>query len=136
MNKTTPLSLALALGVLSSPAFATHPNEVCHIRVDVSAAMKAAGAAAGPVKVLYAFRTNMTDMNPPAPQLAAPPAEGPWIYEADVHSSLYQRSLTSVKIQSALYKPDGNPEWSIIIERPVANDETKPAVIRCVIYAS
>jgi hypothetical protein len=135
MNKSTPLVLALALCVLSGPAFATHPNEVCHIQVDVSAVMKAAGVT-GPVKVLFAFRTNMTDMNPPKPQPAAPPAEGPWIYKADVHSSLYERSLTSMKIQSALDKPDGSPQWSVTIERPAAVDETTPAAIRCEIYAS
>jgi hypothetical protein len=137
MNKF-PL-LILALTTLAAPAFATHPNEVCHLAIDVAAAAKSAGVDAASVRVRYVFSggtSNMTDMSAPAPVNISRPAEGPWIYKADVHSSLYERSLTAVKIEALRYKPeDGKPEWSVTIQRPSDEAAKKDSPIVCEIYA-
>lgn len=131
--------LAAALASLAAPAFATHPNEVCHLAIDVAAAAKSAGVDAASVRVRYVFSggsSNMTDMTAPPPVVASRPAEGPWIYKADVHSSLYERSLTAVKIEALRYKPeDGKPEWSVTVERASDEAAKKGAPIVCEIYA-
>jgi hypothetical protein len=137
--KKPSLLLAVALAALAAPAFATHPNEVCHVAVDVAAAAKAAGAAPSSVRVRYVFRgglSNMTDMTPPAPETSSRPAEGAWIYKTDLHSNLYFRSLAAVTIESLRYNPeDGKPEWSVTIERAAEDAVKKGSPIVCEQYA-
>jgi hypothetical protein len=144
MNKKPLLPLlALALASLSAPAFATHPNEVCHIKLDVAALAKSAGAAPDSVRIRFVFNggmSNMTDMDAPKPEIVAKPAQGPWIYAADVHSNLYYRSLASVKVESILYKQeDGTPVWSVKTDRTAADAQSeeakKDAPITCEQYA-
>ncbi|MDE2143402.1 MAG: hypothetical protein KGJ84_13425 [Elusimicrobia bacterium] len=83
MNKNLLPLVALALAALSAPAFATHPNEVCHVHLDIAAIAPKAGVSPSSVRVRYVFHTNMTDMNPPKPEIVTRPARGPWIYKAD-----------------------------------------------------
>jgi hypothetical protein len=138
MNKTTlrPF-LALALASLCAPAFATHPNEVCHVSIDLAAAAKSAGAeSAQTVKVRFVFHNVLTDMNPPQSVLVSRPAQGPWIYKTDVYSSLYDRSLSAVKVESPVYKTeDGTPAWSVATERTSADTAEKGAPIKCEVFA-
>lgn len=133
------LLLAAGLAALAAPAFATHPNEVCRIKVDVAALAKSAGADPSSVRVRFVFRggvSNLTDMTPPAPLVVSKPAEGPWVYETDLHSNLYYRSLAAVRIESVLYKvEDGAPQWSVTVERPATDDAKKDAPIGCEQYA-
>ena len=137
--KKPSLALAVLLAAAAAPAFATHPNEVCHIAIDVAAAAKSAGAAPSSVRVRYVFRggiSNMTDMTPPLSETSARPAEGAWIYKTDLHSDLYLRSLAAVKIESLRYNPDdGKPEWSVTVERPADDDAKKDSPIVCEQYA-
>ncbi len=140
MKKTNLLPLlAVGLASLAAPAFATHPNEVCHIAIDVAAAAKSAGADPKAVRVRYVFRggiANMTDMTAPPAENVSRPAEGPWVFKTDLHSNLYYRSLAAVKIESLLYKTtDGTPEWSVTIERPSDEAAKKDAPIVCEQYA-
>ena len=140
MNKLSLLPLlALGLAALSVPAFATHPNEVCHIKLDMAALAKSAGADASSVRVRFVFRggiSNMTDMDAPKPEIVARPADGPWIYSADIHSNLYYRALAAVRVESILYKTeDGTPVWTVSTERPATDEQKKDAPIRCENYA-
>ena len=144
MNKKLLLPLlALTLAAVAAPAFATHPNEVCHIKLDVAALAKSAGASPDSVRISFVFNggiSNMTDMNAPKPEIVTKPAEGPWIYATDVHSNLYYRSLAAVKVESILYKQeDGTPVWSVKTERPSEDaksaDAKKNAPITCEQYA-
>lgn len=135
MNKNVPTFLAFGLAVLASPAFATHPYENCRVNVDVAAAIKSAGAPTGPVKIEFVFSRNMTDMDPQAPLRLEPPADGPWIYKTEVYSSLYERKLTGVRVESAKYDPDtGKPVWTHEIDAVSSTDSpdrTKDAPIVC-----
>ncbi|MFI5346251.1 MAG: hypothetical protein ACHQ51_07745 [Elusimicrobiota bacterium] len=140
MKKITLLPLlVIGLASLAAPAFATHPNEVCHIKLDMAALAKSAGADASSVRVRFIFRggiSNMTDMDAPKPEIVARPAEGPWIYSSDVHSNLYYRSLAAVRVESILYKQvDGTPEWTVTTDRPETDDLKKDTPIRCEQYA-
>lgn len=135
MDKKAAFFLALGLTSLSAPAFATHPNEACRISIDLGSITRALGSDAARVRVRLEFHTNLTDMNPPAAEMVSRPAEGPWVYTREVHSSLYERRLSAVVIESALYKPeDGKPVWSIKVERP-QDDQKKDSPIRCEVYA-
>jgi len=136
MNKITLPLLAVGLAVLAAPAFATHPYEECNVRVNVDAAIQKAGAAKSPVKIHFFFSRNMSDMNPQEPEKIAPPAEGPWIYRAKVYSSLYERKLVGVRVESAKYDADtGKPVWTSDLITPVASDapeaQKKDAAILC-----
>ncbi|MBI3563806.1 MAG: hypothetical protein HY079_01260 [Elusimicrobia bacterium] len=133
------LLLAAGLAALAAPAFATHPNEVCRIKIDVAALAKAAGADPSSVRVRFVFAggiSNLTDMTPPAPVVVSKPAEGPWIYATELHSNLYYRRLAAVKVESILYKTtDGTPEWTAAVDRPAQDTDAKDAPIRCEQYA-
>jgi hypothetical protein len=137
-NATFPL-IALSLAVLAGPAFATHPNEVCHISVDTAALAKSKGAEPGPVKVLYVFRTYMTDPSPAQPQVASKAGEDDGMYKAEIYSCPYYRTLASVTFESVAAKPDGTPVWSATFERPETEPRTdaekKAAPISCETYA-
>lgn len=136
-NRFLPL-LALLLASVSAPAFATHPNEVCHVKLDVAALAKTAGGAdPSSVRIRFVFRSgSLTDLNPPAPEIVARPSNGSWIYTADIHSNLYYRSLAAVRVESVLYKTtDGTPQWSVATERPAGDDQKADAAIRCENYA-
>lgn len=137
--KKTSFLLAVLVAAAASPAFATHPNEVCHIAIDVSAAAKSVGADPSSVRIRYVFNggiSNMTDMTPPAPETSARPSDGPWIYKTDLHSNLYYRSLAAVKIESLRYSPEnGKPEWSVTVERASDDAAKKGSPIVCEQYA-
>ncbi|HXT00299.1 MAG TPA: hypothetical protein VN915_06465 [Elusimicrobiota bacterium] len=137
--KKSSLLLAVLLGAAAAPAFATHPNEVCRIAIDVAAAAKSVGADPSSVRVRYVFNggvSNMTDMTPPPSETSARPAEGPWIFKTDLHSNLYFRSLAAVKIESLRYNPDdGKPEWSVTVDRAPEDAAQKGAPIVCEQYA-
>jgi hypothetical protein len=137
--KKPALLLAVLLASVAAPAFATHPNEVCHIAIDVAAAAKSAGADPSSVRIRYVFRggiSNMTDMTPPAPETSAKPSEGPWVFKTDLHSNLYFRSLAAVKIESLRFSPeDGKPEWSVTVERASDDAAKKDSPIVCEQYA-
>ena len=140
MNKNSFSLLALGLAVLASPALATHPVEDCRVSIDVAAVIKAAGAATAPVKVRFIFSRNMSDTNPQEPQKIAPPAEGPWIFTTEVHSSLYERKLTGVRVESAKYDEDtGKPVWTSATIEAVSSTESpekaKGAPVVCEQYA-
>lgn len=135
MKKLTTLPL-LALALLAAPAFATHPNEVCHVTLDLEALTKAAGATVGPAKVRFVFRTTLTDLNPPKTETVERPEKGPWIYKTDVHSSLYERRLAAVVIESTRYQMEtGEPVWGTKVERPSEDTLKADAPIRCEVYA-
>jgi hypothetical protein len=136
MNKNTLPLIALGLAVLAAPALATHPFEDCRVRVDVAAAIKKAGAETGPVKIRMVFSRNMSDMNPQEPATVAPPADGPWIYKTEVYSSLYERKLIGLRVESAKYDADtGKPLWTTALIEAVSSDAsdetTKDAPIVC-----
>lgn len=140
MKKSNLLSaLVLALTAYAAPAFATHPNEACKIKLDLAAIAKSAGADASSVRVRFIFNggiANLTDMNPPAPEVVSRPAQGPWIYETEIHSNLYYRTLAAVRVESLLYKPeDGTSVWSVVTQRPAGDKNEKDAAISCVQYA-
>ena len=139
MNKIRLAAVVAALGILSAPAFATHPNEVCHIALDVAALSKSAGVDAATAKIVFVFRggiSNMTDMDAPKPEVSARPADGPWAYKTDLHSNLYYRSLAAILVQSTTYKTeDGTPTWSVRVERPADADAKKGSSIVCEQYA-
>jgi hypothetical protein len=136
MNRNALPLLALGLAFFAAPALATHPYENCRVSVDVAAAVKKAGAPTGPVRVRFLFSRNMTDMSPQEPETISPPADGPWIYKTEVYSSLYERKLTGVRVESAKYDPDtGKPAWtSDAIEAVASTDpveKTKDAPVVC-----
>lgn len=137
--KKPSLLLAVLLAAAAAPAFATHPNEVCHIAIDVAAAAKSAGAAPSSVRIRYVFNggvSNMTDMTPPPAETSARPPEGLWVFKTDLQSNLYLRSLAAVKIESLHYNPeDGKPEWSVTVERPSDEAAKKDSPIVCEQYA-
>ena len=88
------------------------------------------------MKVRFIFHTVLMDMNPLQSVLVARPAQGPWIYKMNVYSSLYERRLSAVKVESPVYKiEDGTPVWSVATERPSTDIAVKDAPIQCEIFA-
>lgn len=138
MNKNA-LLLAAGLAVLAGPAFATHPNEACTVRIDVAALAKTAGSDPSSVRVRFVFGggiSNLTDMTAPPAEVVSKPAQGAWVYATEIHSNLYYRTLRAVKVESLLYKTtDGTPEWSVSVERGEDAKAGKDSPIRCVQYA-
>lgn len=130
------LALAVSLAGLAAPAFATHPVEACKVSVDLDTLTKGIGSDAARVRVRLVFRANMTDLNPPAAEMVSRPADGPWVYVKEVRSSLYERSLSAVVVESEKYSPDdGKPVWSIKVDRPEGEAAAKDAPIKCETYA-
>jgi hypothetical protein len=127
MKKNILSSTVIALAVLAAPALATHPYQDCHVKVDVDAVLRSVAVPTAPVKIEFVFTRNLTDMNPREPLTVEPPAQGPWIFATDVASSLSERSLTGVLVQSAKFDVDtGKPLWTYSIPA-VSADETEKA---------
>jgi hypothetical protein len=106
--KKTKFLLAAVLASFAAPAFATHPNELCAINIDVAALAKSAGADPSTVRISFVFNggiAGMTDMNPRQPEVVSRPAHGPWVYTTEVRSSL--TTGRSPRVDSSFQTEDG-----------------------------